>query len=51
MGGGLVSTVVWAEQVCVKREMREGIGDWSGNMDEEVDTAADEEIEMGGIGR
>ncbi|CDZ97255.1 Integral membrane protein SYS1-related [Phaffia rhodozyma] len=55
-----VGTIVWAEQVCVAREMREGIGDWSGNLDVEQQQAfmgdrnhrneGDEELEMIGIG-
>lgn len=35
LAGSTAGTVVWAEQLCVKREMKESMGDWSGSAAEE----------------
>lgn len=35
LGGTTIGTILWAERLCVTREMHESMGDWSGNVAEE----------------
>lgn len=60
VGVSSIGTVVWAEQLCVTREMQESLGDWSGAADSGgggegenealFDEEREEEMEMGKMG-
>lgn len=66
VGSGTIGVVIWAEQVCVQREMTEGFGDWGGSEERvreeggretaegerlmDADGTAGETMEMGMLG-
>jgi hypothetical protein len=46
LGSTTAGTILWAERLCIKREMHESMGDWSGTLAAEEGQSGEEAIPL-----